>query len=51
MKLEVPLTEKNWEIYSQLKELDEEYKNTSSSPKRANLLRIANKLCENLELN
>ena len=44
-------TPKNWEIYSQLCELEAEYQVKTDEESRSDIIALANKLCENLEVN
>ena len=46
----VPLSDNNWEIYSQLKQIDAEYQKTSSDARRNFLINVALKLCDKLEV-
>lgn len=43
-------TPKNWEIYSQLCELDAEYRIRTDEQGRSDIIALANKLCEELEV-
>lgn len=43
-------TEQNWEIYSQLCELDAEFRVCTDSESRADIIALANRLCEKLEV-
>ena len=43
-------TPKNWEIYSQLCELDAEYQVCKDEQSKEDIVSLANKLCEELEM-
>lgn len=43
-------TAQNWEIYSQLCELDAEFRVCTDSESRADIIALAQRLCENLEV-
>ncbi len=43
-------TPRNWEIYSQLCELDAEFRVCKDEESRADIIVLANKLCESLEV-
>ena len=43
-------TPKNWGIYSQLCEIDAEFRVCNDEQGRQDLIELANKLCEELEL-
>ena len=46
----VELTQKNWEIYDLLCELDAEYQTCDDAGVRADIIAKANELCNGLEL-
>ena len=43
-------TPRNWEIYSQLCELDAEYQQRTDNESRSDIIALANKLSEELEV-
>ena len=43
-------TPKNWEIYSQLCELEAEYQVKTDQESRSDIIALANKLCKEVEL-
>ena len=43
-------TQKNWEIYSQLCELEAEFQVKTDEQSRSDIIALANKLCEEVEL-
>ena len=43
-------TKKNWEIFSQLCELEAEYQVKTDEESRRDIISLANKLCEELEV-
>ena len=43
-------TAQNWEIYSQLCELDAEFRVCDDEQSRADIIALAQRLCENLEV-
>jgi len=43
-------TPKNWEIYSQLCEIDAEFRVCDDEESKQDLIGLANKLCEELEM-
>ena len=46
----VKQTPKNWEIYSQLCELDAEFRVCEDEESRSDIIALANKLCEEVEI-
>ena len=47
----VEQTQKNWEIFDVLCELDAEYNATDDEDRRADIIRKAVEICEELEVN
>ena len=43
-------TPKNWEIFSQLCELDAEYRIRTDEQSRSDIIALANRLCDELEV-
>ena len=43
-------TQKNWEIYSQLCELEAEFQVKTDEQSRSDIIALANKLCKEVEL-
>ena len=48
--IQVQLTERNWEIYTQLCELDAEFQVCEDEESRSDIIALAKKLCMKIEV-